>query len=201
VEIVTFAEYQIECLRTAGNHTVGIEHLACWGLGVAGETGEIVDLYWEARYVHHDTIDRSKLCLELGDLLWYVTASARTLGYDLSEIASRGVRLTPMSDSMDRYQRGRKRKRLRDMETSHESMDGLMLLLSSQCGRFADTVKKVVYHHKPLVDHRVDLISRLVAALALISDISTEYDIKLTTIATENSKKLRARYPRGWQDR
>lgn len=60
------------------------------GLGLAGEAGETVELV--KKWAFHDRpLDRAKLTKELGDVLWYLTALARTQGITLEEVAAENV--------------------------------------------------------------------------------------------------------------
>jgi NTP pyrophosphatase (non-canonical NTP hydrolase) len=60
--------------------------LATWGLGVSGEAGEVSDLI-KKHIGHSAPLDRDKLLLELGDVLWYVSAIAQHCGLTLEQVA------------------------------------------------------------------------------------------------------------------
>lgn len=64
-------------------------------LGLAGETGEVVDSYKKALrfYSPEDIPDllRDPIVDELGDVLWYIAKVARELGVPLSVIAQRNM--------------------------------------------------------------------------------------------------------------
>lgn len=55
-------------------------------LAIAGEAGEYVDALKKVYYHEHE-LDKEKLALELGDILWSITAAATELGYSMEEIA------------------------------------------------------------------------------------------------------------------
>lgn len=65
-------------------------HLVNFALGVAGEAGEVADLI-KKQVFHGHTPDPDSLIEELGDVLWYVTALAGTLGVPLEEVAHRNL--------------------------------------------------------------------------------------------------------------
>ena len=89
----TFDEYQVIALSTSVYPSIG-ENLVYPALGLAGESGEYVDKVkknWRNKgsmSAHNLTPEEKKEYLkELGDILWYVAASARELGYELNEVA------------------------------------------------------------------------------------------------------------------
>lgn len=59
-------------------------------LGVAGEAGEVADLF-KKHLGHGHPLDLEKLKLELGDVLWYVAGLAHLHGIDLSEVAAANI--------------------------------------------------------------------------------------------------------------
>jgi NTP pyrophosphatase (non-canonical NTP hydrolase) len=85
----TFREYQRAAACTKGRDGKYLperEALACWGLGVAGEAGEVADYLKKVLY-HGHYFDQLKLVKEMGDVLWYLAALAETLDIGLEEIA------------------------------------------------------------------------------------------------------------------
>lgn len=68
-----------------------LEHLAVFGLGIAGESGEVADHI--KKHVGHDhPIDDNKLIKELGDALWYIAVIARERGFGLDVIAEANIK-------------------------------------------------------------------------------------------------------------
>lgn len=63
----------------------------CSVMKLCGEAGEVAELYGKHLY-HGLTLDKQKLKLELGDVLWYLTDLARRNGIPLSEVADANVR-------------------------------------------------------------------------------------------------------------
>ncbi|MFT4567086.1 MAG: NTP pyrophosphatase (non-canonical NTP hydrolase) [Saprospiraceae bacterium] len=62
------------------------ETMISWNaLGLTGEAGEVADLIKKGIY-HQQGLDHEKLKKELGDVLWYVAALSRDLGFSMSEI-------------------------------------------------------------------------------------------------------------------
>ena len=89
---MTLDGYQDAAMRT-GAHPRGeaSDKALGWNaLGIAGESGEVADLVKKV-IGHKHPLDRHKLAMELGDVLWYVAALANDIGYDLSQIAEMNV--------------------------------------------------------------------------------------------------------------
>ena len=63
------------------------------GLGIAGEAGEVADLAKKQVFHAHpwNTDVADKLEKELGDVLWYVAATADSIGVTLDEVATMNV--------------------------------------------------------------------------------------------------------------
>ena len=88
---MTMNEYQKKALETAifpgrGEYT-GLMYL---GLGLAGESGEVVDHLKKGWRDNHGEIPNDRLeaiMAELGDVQWYVAVMAADLGLTLEEIA------------------------------------------------------------------------------------------------------------------
>jgi NTP pyrophosphatase (non-canonical NTP hydrolase) len=83
-------EYQKEALRTA---PIGINYffqLLNGVMGLAGESGEAVDLVKKHVFHGHD-LDKEHLAKELGDIAWYIAVTADTIGYDLETIFQMNV--------------------------------------------------------------------------------------------------------------
>lgn len=82
---MTLNDYQEKCLRTSPAMTVQ-ELVNYTMLGLAGETGEVVDAYKKFQY-HGHSEDKSKMIEELGDVLWYVSIMLYAMGYTLEDCA------------------------------------------------------------------------------------------------------------------
>lgn len=64
-------------------------------LGLAGEAGEVTELY--KKFIRGDgLLEKDKVLLELGDVLWYISAVAKHAGFTLEEVAS--ANLTKLED-------------------------------------------------------------------------------------------------------
>lgn len=79
-------EYGRRALRTMSLDTTIVDGV----LGLNGEAGEVADILKKARCQGH-TLDIDKMKKELGDVLWYVAATAYFLHLDLETIAQANV--------------------------------------------------------------------------------------------------------------
>jgi NTP pyrophosphatase (non-canonical NTP hydrolase) len=80
-------EYQSTSSRTANPHE---GELTNYGLGIAGEAGEVADLIKKAVF-HGHKIEKEKIKKELGDVLWYTGQVARLAGITLEEVATANI--------------------------------------------------------------------------------------------------------------
>ncbi len=85
-----FNEYQQLAERTASVQKDKRERFTNFAFGLAGETGEVIDCL-KKHLFHGHPLDREKLKIELGDLLWYVATTATTAGIPLDNIATANI--------------------------------------------------------------------------------------------------------------
>ena len=84
-----FDDYQRQSARTI--NTQGHPHdLINHTLGLAGESGEVVELVKKHIY-HGKEFDRVRLAEELGDVLWYVAAVCSSAGLRLGDLAQDNI--------------------------------------------------------------------------------------------------------------
>ncbi|MBW3113514.1 nucleoside triphosphate pyrophosphohydrolase family protein [Bacillus sp. MCCB 382] len=76
-------EYQALSARTANTHA---NEEVNYALGLTGEAGEYADMI-KKQYFHGHADQLTEKKKELGDILWYVSQSARAAGLSLEEIA------------------------------------------------------------------------------------------------------------------
>ena len=82
-----FNEYREAANRTLyGNEQV----LTNCALGLAGETGQVVDLVKAYTFKRKD-LDKEKLVHELGDVLWYLSQIAEWADIPFNEVAQENI--------------------------------------------------------------------------------------------------------------
>ena len=87
---MNLSEYQEKSARTLNTDLSRNEAISNYSMGLAGETGEAVDILKKHIYHKHE-LDISEIEKELGDIMWYIAALSTTLGLDLNNIAQRNI--------------------------------------------------------------------------------------------------------------
>lgn len=88
---MNFRDYEEAAARTAGEHEDGVLALANWSMGLAGETGELVD-YLKKMLFHGMTGTSDEFIKEAGDVLWYLALICRDMHVSLEEVAERNIK-------------------------------------------------------------------------------------------------------------
>jgi NTP pyrophosphatase (non-canonical NTP hydrolase) len=85
--ITTLDDFEVHVQSSAKGVSGEIPYCA---LALAGEAGELANVV--KKWIRDGgTLDAEAVALELGDVLWYVTALALALGYSLEDIADANV--------------------------------------------------------------------------------------------------------------
>lgn len=85
---MTLNNYQQLSSRTAKKHD---NELINYGLGIAGEAGEVADLIKKSMF-HGHSLDKEEIEKELGDVLWYLSQIARIAGISLDEVGRANIK-------------------------------------------------------------------------------------------------------------
>lgn len=80
-----FNDYQAAAKATAVYHELPNRKIIYPTLGLAGETGEVVEKV--KKFLRDAVLDKEALKREMGDVLWYLAALAGDLGFTLDEVA------------------------------------------------------------------------------------------------------------------
>lgn len=83
----TFEEWQAEVARCSAHPDMFVDCMVKDALGLAGETGEVVELVKKARF-HAKPLDVTHLREEIGDVLWYLTDLCTQAGFTLADAAA-----------------------------------------------------------------------------------------------------------------
>jgi len=86
----SFVRWEAEVARTSKHPDAGADLVVKDALGLAGETGEVVELIKKARF-HGLPLDADRLKSEIGDVLWYLTDLCAQAGFALADAAQANV--------------------------------------------------------------------------------------------------------------
>lgn len=87
---ITEQQYRIEVLRTYAGPADLQGKITLAALGLAGETGEVVDAVKKMLFQGH-SLDPQHLKKELGDVFWYFTLALEACGFTLNDIMENNV--------------------------------------------------------------------------------------------------------------
>jgi NTP pyrophosphatase (non-canonical NTP hydrolase) len=87
---MTEQDYLSEVLRTYAGPDTSQSKACLAALGLAGESGEVVDLTKKYLFQGHE-MNPTILCDELGDVLWYFILICHTFGLTIEEVMQRNV--------------------------------------------------------------------------------------------------------------
>jgi NTP pyrophosphatase (non-canonical NTP hydrolase) len=82
-------EYQELTTRTAGNYKQKERALLNWGLGVAGEAGDIAGCI--KKTIFHDNDQSEGIKENIGDTMWYLAMICNTMGWKLEDIMEANI--------------------------------------------------------------------------------------------------------------
>jgi NTP pyrophosphatase (non-canonical NTP hydrolase) len=86
---LTFNEYAKQASTTAiYSTTTAIEYTT---LGLCSEAGEVAGVLKRYQRGDHKELDKEKMLLEVGDVLWYCAELSKSLGSDLETVAHMNI--------------------------------------------------------------------------------------------------------------
>lgn len=89
IECLRAANYDREAMRTRGDLNFE-DMMTCGALGLAGETGEVVEIIKKYKF-HNQRIDAVDLLEELGDVLLYLTLISNAYGISIFSIMQNNI--------------------------------------------------------------------------------------------------------------
>jgi len=82
-------EYQSLCQRSAKKFDNPKEEILTWGLGIAGEAGDIASCI--KKTFAHDNDQRAGIRENIGDTLWYAATICNFFGWNMQEVLEENV--------------------------------------------------------------------------------------------------------------
>jgi NTP pyrophosphatase (non-canonical NTP hydrolase) len=83
-------EYQEACKRTAKEFATPETEIATWGLGIAGEAGDVASCIKKV-FAHKNEAIKQGLRENLGDMLWYAAMICNFFDWNLEEVLNENI--------------------------------------------------------------------------------------------------------------
>ncbi len=83
-------EYQKLCKRTAKKFNGKEKEILTWGLGIAGEAGDVAGCI--KKTFSHDNDQKEGIKENLGDTLWYVAMICNFFNWDLEKVLEENIK-------------------------------------------------------------------------------------------------------------
>ncbi len=88
--MLNFKDYQERAYTAINEHDSAKDELCNWLVGLSEEVGELMNLMKHTMWGGED-INLEETAKELGDILWYTSAVASTLGLNLEAVADLNI--------------------------------------------------------------------------------------------------------------
>jgi len=82
-------DYQELCKKTAKGFDDRDKEISNWGLGLAGEAGDLAGCI--KKTVYHDNDQTSGIRENLGDVMWYIAMICNFFNWDLEEVLKENI--------------------------------------------------------------------------------------------------------------
>ncbi|MBR9691660.1 nucleoside triphosphate pyrophosphohydrolase family protein [Candidatus Woesearchaeota archaeon] len=82
-------EYQEKCRLSAKKFDTEKEEIFTWGLGIAGEAGDVASCI--KKTFAHDNDQKKGIRENIGDTLWYAAMICNFFGWDMQEVLNENV--------------------------------------------------------------------------------------------------------------
>ncbi len=92
-------EYQELCRRTAKKFDTQEKEILTWGLGIAGEAGDVASCI--KKTFAHDNDQRAGIKENIGDTLWYAAMICNFFGWNMEDVLKENI-----EKLRDRYPEG-----------------------------------------------------------------------------------------------
>lgn len=103
---ITFKEYQEFCKKTAKKFKDKEKEILTWGLGIAGEAGDVAGCI--KKTFSHKNDQKGGIRENLGDTMWYIAMICNFFSWELEDILKENL-----EKLQKRYPRGFKEKKTR----------------------------------------------------------------------------------------
>jgi len=83
-------EYQEACKRTAKEFATPETEIATWGLGIAGEAGDVASCIKKV-FAHKNEAIKEGLRENIGDMLWYAAMICNFFDWDMDDVLNENI--------------------------------------------------------------------------------------------------------------
>ena len=83
-------EYQSLCKATAKKFNTPDKEILVWGLGIAGEAGDVASCI--KKTFAHDNDQRAGIKENIGDTLWYATMICNFFGWEMQDVLDENIK-------------------------------------------------------------------------------------------------------------
>jgi len=83
-------EYQELCRKTSKKFNTKEKEILTWGLGIAGEAGDVAGCI--KKTFSHDNDQKTGIKENIGDTLWYIAMICNFFGWDLEEVLKENIK-------------------------------------------------------------------------------------------------------------
>ena len=170
---MNFNEYQELSKRTANPHDNEIYN---YGMGLAGETGELIDMFKKSIF-HGHTLKQMQVLKESGDVLWYTSQLSRLFNIRMD----------------DAFERVNDQFRGLDIKEKHTNE-----LIMTSCINLSNTVGMINGHidsERYTKQQLEGLFANIIRNLYFLGAV---INLTLEETAEANINKLKKRYPDGF---
>ncbi|MFH1592541.1 MAG: nucleoside triphosphate pyrophosphohydrolase family protein [Candidatus Woesearchaeota archaeon] len=105
-------EYQELCKKTAKSFETKEKEILTWGLGIAGEAGDVASCI--KKTFSHDNDTKEGIKENLGDTLWYIAMICNFFNWDLQKVLEENItkleKRYPGGFTVEKARRGGERK-------------------------------------------------------------------------------------------
>ena len=145
-------------------------------LGLAGESGECLELINDCVW-NNNSLQKDKLIDELGDVLWYFMFALNSLERRMADVTNFDYEYYHVATY------------------SQEFLVQKVIKLQIHSAKFADLVKKEVYHTKAYPVAK--FLDKLHLIITTVNHICSCMELSVGKVIRLNIKKLESRYPSG----
>lgn len=175
-----FDNYQDACMKTLRSDLDSHDRIAMCALGMADELSEIAEAMVAPPGCSY-SVNHESVLEEIGDFLWYSSVMLSTFNEPLAQSDGSLFAVFPDKSAMPITDNG-------------ELILQALRVLTHVVGR----AKHIRYHDHPIKSHKDEMVGAIRLVLGWMDTLAKELGSSLQFVADVNLKKLKLRYPDGF---